>query len=124
MLIASASEGKIGILPGHMPLFSRLEPGELKIIREKKETIFMALSGGFIQVKPNEITVLADTAERAESINEAKAIEARKKAKSLLKQKLSDVEFAMVEADLKRAVAQLRTVRSRKWRRQRKAPQG
>ena len=76
----------------------------------------MALAGGFIQVEPNKVTILADTAERAESINEAKAIEAKKRAESLLTKKLSDVEFIKVEATLRKALADLKVARRRKIR--------
>lgn len=120
MVVAPGTEGAIGVLPGHIPLFSRLEPGELKIIREGKKTIFMALAGGFIQVQPEKVTILADTAERAESISEAKAIEAKKKAESLLSKKASDVEFVKAEAALRKALAELRVVQKRRWRKKRR----
>lgn len=116
MVVAPGTEGIIGVLPHHMPLFSRLEPGELKILKAGKKTTYIALAGGFIQVQPNNVTILADTAERAESINETKVIEARKKAESLLKKKLSDVEFIKAEASLRKALAELRVVRKRRYR--------
>lgn len=77
----------------------------------------MALAGGFIQVQPENVTILADTAERAESINEARAIEAKKRAESLLTKKLSDVEFIKAEAALRKSLADLKVVRRRKIRR-------
>lgn len=123
MVVAPGTEGVIGVLPKHVPLFSRLEPGELKIIREGKKTVYMALAGGFIQVQPDNVTILADTAERAESINEAKTIEARKRAESLLTKKLSDVEFIKAEAALRKALADLRVIRRRRHRLKRISPQ-
>lgn len=119
MVVAPGTEGVIGVLPGHIPLFSRLEPGELKIIREGKKNIFIALAGGFIQVQPEKVTILADTATRAESINEAKVLEARKKAESLLAKKVSDVEFAKAEASLRKALAELRVAQHQRWRQKR-----
>lgn len=117
MVTAPGTEGIIGVLPNHISLFSRLEPGELKIVREGKKTSYMALAGGFIQVQPDNVTILADTAERAESINEAKAIEARKKAESLLSKKLSNVEFIKAEAALRKSLADLKVAKRRKIRR-------
>ena len=116
MVTAPGTEGVIGVLPQHIPRFSRLKPGELKIVREGKKTAYIALAGGFIQVEPNKVTILADTAERAESINEAKAIEAKKRAESLLTKKLSDVEFIKVEATLRKALADLKVARKRRIR--------
>lgn len=117
MVTAPGTEGIIGILPNHIPLFSRLEPGELKIVREGRKTSYMALAGGFIQVQLNSVTILADTAERAESINEAKAIEAKKRAESLLSKKLSNVEFIKAEAALRKSLADLKVVKRRRKRR-------
>jgi len=116
MVVVPGTEGIIGILPQHIPLFSKLEAGELKITREGEKTVYMALSGGFIQVEQNRVTILADTALRAESINEAKAIEAKKKAESLLNKKLSNIDFARVQASLQKALAELRVVKRRKYR--------
>lgn len=116
MVVVPGTEGVIGVLPQHIPLFSKLEAGELKITREGKKTAYMALAGGFIQVEPDQVTILADTAERAESINEAKAIEAKKKAESLLSKKISDIDFVKAEASLRKALAELKVVRKRKYR--------
>lgn len=114
-LVGAGTEGVIGILPKHIPFLSRLEPGELKIITEGKKTIYMALAGGFIQVEPpDKVTILADTAVRAESIDEAKVIEAQKRAEGLLAKKLSDVEFVKAEASLRKSLAELRVLRRRR----------
>lgn len=116
MVVAPGTEGVIGILPHHIPFFSRLEPGELKIVREGRKATYMALAGGFVQVQPDKVTILADTAERAETINEAKAIEARKRAESLLTKKLSDIDFIKAEAALRKALADLKVARRRRVR--------
>lgn len=116
-LVAPGTEGVIGVLPRHLPFLSRLEPGELKIVREGKKTIYMALAGGFIQVEPpDKVTILADTAVRAESINEAKVLEAKKRAESLLAKKLSDIEFVKAEAALRKSLAELKVLRRRRRR--------
>lgn len=114
-IVGSGTEGVIGVLARHIPFLSRLESGELKIITEEKKTIYMALAGGFIQVEPpDKVTILADTAVRAESIDEAKVIEAKKRAESLLTKKLSDVEFVKAEAALRKSLAELKVVRRRR----------
>jgi len=116
MVVVPGTQGVIGVLPQHIPLFSKLKAGELKITREGKKTVYMALAGGFIQVEPNQVTILADTAERAESISEAKAIEAKKKAESLLNKKISNIDFVKAEASLRKALAELKVVRKRRYR--------
>jgi len=114
-LVGQGTEGIIGVLPKHIPFLSQLQPGELKIINKNKETTYMALAGGFIQVEPpNKLTILADTAVRAESINEAKVLEAKKRAESLLKKKLSRVDFVKAEAALRKSLAELKVVHRRK----------
>lgn len=114
-IVVPGTEGIIGVLPKHIPFLSRIEPGELKIVREGKRTVYMALAGGFIQVEPpDKVTILADTAVRAESINEAKVIEAKKRAESLLQKKLSDVEFVKAEAALRKSLAELKVLRRRR----------
>lgn len=114
-LVTPGTEGVIGVLPKHIPLLSRLEPGELKIVIEGKKTIYMALAGGFVQVEPpDKVTILADTAVRAESISEAKVIEAKKRAESLLAKKLSDVDFVKAEATLRKSLAELKVFRRRR----------
>ena len=110
MLIATASEGEIGITPRHAPLLTGLVPGPIRIIKQGgKEEIFY-LAGGYLEVQPNLITVLADTAVHAETINEALAQQAREKAKNLILSQQSDVDYSAVAAELARAVAQIRTV--------------
>lgn len=116
-LVAPGTEGIIGVLPKHIPFLSRLEPGELKVVREGQKTIYMALAGGFIHVEPpSKVTILADTAVRAETINEAKVLEAKKRAESLLSKKLSDIDFVKAEATLRKSLAELKVIRRRRRR--------
>src|SRR2546421_4180449 len=104
---APGSEGRLGILPRHAALLTMLKPGELNIkLNGAEEPIFV--SGGFLEVSNNSVTVLADTAEHAEEIDQARAEEARRRAQERLEQAQSDVERAELLGALERAVARLR----------------
>ncbi|MDD4995976.1 MAG: ATP synthase F1 subunit epsilon [Patescibacteria group bacterium] len=103
-------DGEITILGRHAPLVSILKPGEM-IIKKDKETIFLAVSTGFIEVQPeSQVYILADTAERAEEIDLKKAEEARLRAKKLLeeKQDMADIDFARLQAVLNREMIRLK----------------
>ena len=111
MVVATGTMGELGILPGHAPLLSGIKPGPIRLVLEGGvDEIFFA-SGGFIEVQPTSITVLADTAIRADNIDEAAAAEAEGKAQAELKDQRSEVDFARVTADLQDQAAMLRTVR-------------
>lgn len=111
MVVASGTLGELGILPGHAPLLSGIKPGPVKLVLEGgDEEIFFA-SGGFIEVQPTAVTILADTAIRADSIDEAAATEAEQKAQAELNDQRAEVDFARVTADLQEQAAMLRTVR-------------
>ena len=103
------STGEITVLPNHIPLVSKLVPGELKVRRGSDE-VFMAVSGGFIEVRHNnQVIILADTAERAEEIDAAKAEEARARATKLIGKELKDSEkFAQASAILEKSMVRLR----------------
>src|SRR2546429_3676267 len=106
-VVAPGSEGELGILPRHIPLLTPLAPGSVKVRNEGAEQYFF-VSGGFLEVRPDQVTVLADSAERADDIDEARAEEARRRAESLLQQKLSDADQAAATTALARAEARLR----------------
>ncbi|MFH0951917.1 MAG: ATP synthase F1 subunit epsilon [Patescibacteria group bacterium] len=109
--------GEITVLPHHIPLISLLQPGEARIIKGAEE-IVMAVSGGFIEVQPQHVTVLADTAERGEEIDEDRAETARKKAEQLLLEKKADsVDYAALQVKLEKEMARLRVVRRHRYRR-------
>ena len=111
MVVATGTMGELGILPGHAPLLSGIKPGPIKLVLEGGvDEIFFA-SGGFIEVQPTSITVLADTAIRADNIDEAAAAEAERKAQAELLDQRAEVDFARVTADLQEQAAMLRTVR-------------
>ena len=111
MVVATSTMGELGILPGHAPLLSGIKPGAIRLVLEGGvDEIFFA-SGGFIEVQPTSITVLADTAIRADNIDEAAAVEAERKAQTELNDQRTEVDFARVTADLQEQAAMLRTVR-------------
>ena len=110
---APGAAGRMGVLPRHEPLLTSLVPGELTIIKDGERTPF-AISGGFMEVLPDRVTILADTAERADEIDEARADAARKRAEELLRERRSEQEMALAEAQLRRAMVRLRVARLRR----------
>ncbi|HYU75938.1 MAG TPA: F0F1 ATP synthase subunit epsilon [Ktedonobacteraceae bacterium] len=107
LVSAPGSEGRLGILPRHAALLTTLAPGDLRIeLNGAEEPLFV--SGGFLEVSDDNVTVLADTAEQAEEIDQARAQEARRRAQERLAQAQSNVERAELQAALERAIARLR----------------
>lgn len=103
--------GEITVLPHHIAMVSLLAPGEL-LIKKGNQNIPMAVSGGFIEVRPDKVVVLADTAERSDEIDEQRAEEARQRAQALMKEKRTDsVEYAALAAKLEKEIARLRVKR-------------
>ncbi|MCC7105503.1 MAG: F0F1 ATP synthase subunit epsilon [Chloroflexi bacterium] len=116
MVVAPASEGEVGILPRHAALLATLNPGELRIKRGGEET-HMAVSGGFLQVANDRVLVLADTAERAEEIDEARAEQARQRALELLHTAtVTPSQVAAARMALHRSLARLDVQRKRRRR--------
>ena len=116
LVLAPGVEGQLGILPHHTPLMTMLQPGELRV-RKGGEEFFLAISGGFLEVRPDRIIVLADAAERVEEIDVARAEEAKRRAQERLSQRAPDLDVARTEAGLRRALARLEVVGRRKRRR-------
>ena len=114
-LTVPTTDGEITILADHIPLITALNHGELVIKNDGKETP-MAVCGGFIEVKKNQITVITDIAERVEEIDEKKAQEAKIRAQKLLEEKdrLSDVAFADATSMLERSLARLKLAKRRR----------
>lgn len=109
-------EGEITVLPGHIPLVASLVPGEL-ILKTGGEEKSLAVAGGFIEVLPHEIVILADSAEYAEEIDEKRAEEARERAKRLQEEKRFDTEeFTALAAKIEKELARLKVARKRKYR--------
>lgn len=115
---APADKGEIGILPRHAPLLTRIRPGALriKLANSNEEDVILFVSGGMLEVQPHVVTVLADTAIRGADIDEAKAVEAKRKAEEALKNHSGSMEFAMAQAELIEAVAKLGVLSKMKHR--------
>ena len=126
MVVAPGTEGVLGILPRHAPLLTTLQVGELRIKHDgDEEEIFVA--GGFMEVYHNVVTVLADSAERAEDIDTARAEEARRNAQTTLEQRAADVDVGAAQGALERALGRLKVAelsrRRHGGRRQQPPPQ-
>jgi len=115
-VIVPGVEGQLGILPHHTPFMTMLKPGEL-VIRRGGEEFSLVVSGGFLEVRPDRVIVLADTAERAEEIDVARAEEAKRRAQELLKQPILPADAARTEAALRRSLARLKVGEKRRKRR-------
>ena len=117
MVIAPGVEGQLGILPHHAPLMTSLQPGELLVRKGDTEEI-LVISGGFLEVRPDRVIILADAAERAEEIDVARAEEAKRRAEERLKERhVIGVDETKVEAALQRAMARLTIAEKVKRRR-------
>ena len=117
MVIAPGADGVLGILPHHAPLITALIPGELRIKRGEEEESF-AIGGGFMEVLPDRVTVLADSAERAEEIDVERAEAARRRAEARLQGRTQEeVDFARAEAALHRAIVRLKVAEGVRRRR-------
>jgi len=115
MVVAPGIQGQLGILPHHAPLMTALTYGELILRRSGQEDEFIAIGGGFMEVGPHHVTILADSAERAEEIDLAQAEAARQRAEATMAQKRrEDQDFARAEAALRRSIVQLKVARRRR----------
>ena len=115
MVEAPGIHGQLGILPHHAPLMTALTYGELLIHREGQDDELIAIGGGFMEVGPDHVTILADSAERAEEIDLARAEEAQQRAEELMAQKRrEDVDFAQAEAALRRSMTRLKVARRKR----------
>jgi F-type H+-transporting ATPase subunit epsilon len=113
MVTLTGVEGEMGIYPQHMPLMTQLAAGEITA-RQNGQNIYLAVGDGFVQITGEQVSVLTDMAIKADEIDEAKALEAQKKAEARLAQKLSDEESATVHAALIHATTQLNVKRRHK----------
>jgi len=107
VLVADGVEGQLGILPHHAPLMTMLKPGELLIRKDREET-YMAVTGGFLEVRPDKVIVLADACERAEEIDIARAEAAKQRAEEMLKAHRPEIDTARAEAALRRSLIRLK----------------
>jgi F-type H+-transporting ATPase subunit epsilon len=104
--------GELGILPQHTPLLTEIRPGAVRIkVPGQEQEEFVFVQGGFLEVQPTSVTVLADTAIRAKDLDEAKALDAKKAAEEAMANKTSSEEIATAEAELALAMAQIEAIR-------------
>lgn len=115
MVVAPGIMGTLGILPHHAPLITALQAGELRLKKGEEEEIF-AVSGGYIEVRPDRVIIMANTAERADEIDEARAEAARQRAEQLLKEKPPDIDRAAIEGALRRSRVRLKVARKKRRR--------
>ena len=107
MVFAPAVEGDVGIAPRHAPLLTLLRAGEVRIRDEQGNDAHFFVSGGILEIQPFKVTVLADTALRAKDLDEAAALEAKRRAEDVLTQRQSDIDYARAQAELAEAIAKL-----------------
>jgi F-type H+-transporting ATPase subunit epsilon len=110
ILTATGTEGEMGIQLGHAPLLTELKPGSVRIVKQDGKEEILYVSGGYLEVQPNLITLMADTAIRAKDVDEAAALEAQKEAEKALANKTGEFEYSRAAAELAEAAAQLRTI--------------
>ncbi len=111
MVFAPAVEGEIGIAPRHAPLLTNLKPGEVRVQAPgEPEELSFFIGGGALEVQPHQVTVLADTAVRARDLDEAAALESRRRAQDAMQERTDKIELAEAQAELARAAAQLRAI--------------
>ncbi|SIO15920.1 ATP synthase F1 subcomplex epsilon subunit [Sulfurivirga caldicuralii] len=108
-VFALAAEGEVGILPHHTQFLSTLKPGLVRIVSGDEEEHFF-VAGGILEVQPEVVTILADSAIRADDLDEAKALEAKQRAEEAMKKAESEVDFAKAQAELSEAIAQLEAI--------------
>jgi F-type H+-transporting ATPase subunit epsilon len=121
IVIAWGLEGQLAILPNHAPLMTMLQPGELIIKKDNEET-YMAVSGGFLEVRPDKVIILADACERAEEIDLARAEEAKRRAGEIMEAPSPETDTAAAEAALRRSLVRLKVaerIRRKRAQRQR-----
>ena len=111
MIVASGEVGELGIFPGHTPLLTSLKPGLIRVVKQGGEEEVIYISGGMLEVQPDLVTVLADTAVRAGDLDEAAALEAKEKAERALAERKSEFEYSSALTELAEAVAQIRAIR-------------
>ncbi|HEX4882059.1 MAG TPA: F0F1 ATP synthase subunit epsilon [Porticoccaceae bacterium] len=110
LLVASGELGELGVTYGHAPLLTGIRPGPVRIVRQGGEEEIYFLSGGFLEVQPHVVTVLADTGDRAGDLDEAAALEAKREAERALEERGAEVEYSEALSRLGEAAARLRTI--------------
>jgi F-type H+-transporting ATPase subunit epsilon len=110
MVFAPAVNGDIGIAPRHAPLLTTLRPGEVRVQVQGEEEQVFYVGGGALEIQPHLVSVLADSADRAHDLDEAAALEAKRRAEEAVRDNKDKIDIAEAQAELARAVAQLRAI--------------
>ena len=112
VVIAPGSRGELGIYPRHTPLLTTLKPGSVRIkVPNQAEEELIYVSGGIMEVQPNVVTILSDSAIRGADLDEAKALEAKRAAEEAMKDKAATIDYAQAQVELAQAIAQLSTIK-------------
>jgi F-type H+-transporting ATPase subunit epsilon len=110
-VVVPAEMGEVGIYPRHAPLLTRIKPGSIRLKKpDQAEEELIYVSGGILEVQPNMVTILSDTAIRGKDLDEAKAVEAKRNAEEAMKNRTSAMDYAQAQAELAEAIAQLATI--------------
>ena len=118
IVIVPGEQGELGIYPRHAPLLTRIKPGSVRIkVPDQEEYLLIYVSGGMLEVQPDVVTILSDTAIRGADLDEARALEAKRAAEEAMKNRTSNIDYAHAQAELAEAVAQLQAIQ--KLRKQR-----
>ncbi len=111
LVIVPGEAGELGIYPRHAPLLTRIKPGSVRLkLPDQNEETLIYVSGGMLEVQPNIVTILADTAIRGGDLDEARALESKRAAEEAMKNRTSDIDYAAAQAELLEAIAQLRSI--------------
>ena len=116
MLVVPGALGEMALLPMHAPIMTTIQPGEL-VVRKGSEDVSIFVSGGFLELMNDKVTILADSAERADEIDVARAEAAKKRAEERRELKVADIDMARAEAALRRSLMRLRVYEKRRTRR-------
>jgi F-type H+-transporting ATPase subunit epsilon len=110
LIVVTGQEGEIGIKPGHAPLLTAIKPGQIRLTKQDGVEDSYYVSGGILEVQPHKVTVLADTIIRVTELNEAEALEAKKRAEIALAEKKSDFDYSKAAAELAEAIARIQAI--------------
>ena len=111
LVIVPGESGELGVYPHHAPLLTRIKPGSVRLkLPDQSEDTLIYVSGGMLEVQPNVVTILADTAIRGADLDEAKALEAKRSAEEAMKNRNSEIDYAAAQAELSEAIAQLHAI--------------
>jgi F-type H+-transporting ATPase subunit epsilon len=111
VVVVPGEMGELGIYPRHAPLLTRIKPGSVRIkVPDQAEEELIYVSGGMLEVQPNVVTILADTATRGADLDEARAIEAKRAAEEAMRNRSADIDYAAAQAELAEAIAQLQAI--------------